>query len=155
MNGAEARLKELGVELPQVPAPLAQYVPAKLVGDLAMTSGQVPSCEGGFLHTGKVGAGVTLEEGRACARLCAINALAAIRAVIGSLDRVAEVVSLRGFVSSAPDFYQQPEVVNGASELMVEVFGEAGKHVRSAVGVCPLPRDVPVELEVVVRVTPD
>jgi enamine deaminase RidA (YjgF/YER057c/UK114 family) len=148
----EAKLNRMGLALPAAQAPLAKYVPAKLVGDLVYCSGQVPIQGGALLHTGKLGAGVTVEEGYQCARLCALNALAAIKAAAGDLDRVAEVVQVRGYVNSAPEFAQQPEVVNGASELVVEVFGEAGRHTRVAVGAAALPRNAPVEVDMVVRV---
>jgi len=151
MDRIETRLKELGLELPAPPKPLALYVPARRVGDLITTSGQVAVKDGEFLHIGRVGAEVTLEQGRECARLCALNCLAAVKGVLGSLDDVAEVVELRGFVNSAPDFFGQPEVIDAASELMLELFGEDGRHARSAVGASPLPRNVPVELEMVVR----
>ncbi len=152
MGEVDKRLREMGLALPEPPAPLAQYVPAKLVGDMVYCSGQLPMAEGGLRCTGQVGAGVALEEGRECARLCALNCLAAVKGVVGDLGRVAEVVQVRGFVNSAPGFDMQPEVVNGASELLVELFGDAGRHVRSAVGTNSLPRNAPVELEMVVRV---
>jgi len=148
----EERLKEMGLELPTAPAPVANYVPAKLVGNLVYCSGQLPIRDGALLHTGKVGAEVSIEEGRRCARLCALNCLAAVKGAIGSLDRVAEVVQVRGFVNSAPDFDRQPEVINGASDLLVEVFGEAGRHTRVAIGASSLPRSTPVELDMIVRV---
>jgi enamine deaminase RidA (YjgF/YER057c/UK114 family) len=152
MSEVERTLHELGLKLPDEPKPLARYVPARRVGNLVMTSGQVPVKGGEFLHQGTLGGNVTLEEGRACARQCLLNALAAVKAVTGDLDAVAEVVSLRGFVASAPGFYDQPEVLNAASGMLVDIFGEAGKHVRSAVGVNVLPRNLPVELELTVRV---
>ena len=154
MDEIESKLAELGMELPVVPTPLAQYVPAKAAGDLVFTSGQVPVKDGKFIHTGQVGADLSVQEGAECARLCALNCLAAVKSVVGSLDRVDEIVQLRGFVNSAPGFDRQPEVVNGASELMVQLFGEKGRHARSAVGTSTLPRNVPVELEMVVRVSP-
>ena len=151
MDEIESKLAELGMELPVVPTPLAQYVPAKAAGDLVLTSGQVP-VKDGQLITGQVGADLSVEEGAECARLCALNCLA-VKSVVGSLDRVDEIVQLRGFVNSAPGFDRQPEVINGASELMVQLFGEKGRHARSAVGTSTLPRNVPVELEMVVRVS--
>jgi enamine deaminase RidA (YjgF/YER057c/UK114 family) len=147
------RIHELGLALPPEPEPLAQYVPAKRAGDLVMTSGQVPARGGEFLHQGTVGENVSTAQAQACARQCVLNALAAVRAVTGTLDAVAEVVSLRGFVASGPGFYDQPEVLDAASELLVDIFGESGKHVRSAVGVNVLPRNLPVELELTVQVT--
>lgn len=152
MDAVEARLKELGLELPPTPRPLAEYVPAKLVGDLVFVSGQGPVKEGKVAYAGKVGADLALEEGYDCARLCALNCLAAVKGVVGSLERVEEVVQLRGFVNSAPGFDRQPEVLNGASELMVKLFGEKGRHARAALGTCSLPRNIAVELEMVVRV---
>jgi len=152
MDAVEARLKELGLELPPTPRPLAEYVPAKLVGDLVFVSGQGPVKDGKVAYAGKVGADLALEEGYDCARLCALNCLAAVKGVVGSLERVEEVVQLRGFVNSAPGFDRQPEVLNGASELMVKLFGEKGRHARAALGTCSLPRNIAVELEMVVRV---
>ncbi|BBZ24801.1 RidA family protein [Mycolicibacter hiberniae] len=144
-----ARLDELGIVLPQVVAPLADYVPAVRTGDLVYTSGQLPM-QDGALRTGKVGAAVSPQDGRALARICALNALAAVDALVG-LDAVARVVKVVGFVASAPGFNGQPAVVNGASELLGEVFGDAGKHARSAVGVSELPLDAPVEVELIVE----
>ena len=154
MDAIERKLKQLGLELPTVPQPLAEYVPAKLVGELVFCSGQIPMKGGRPVRVGKVGADLTVQEAYECARISALNCLAAIKGVIGSLDRVQEVVQLRGFVNSAPRFDRQPEVVNGASKLMVELFGDAGRHARSAVGTSELPRNVPVELEMIVRVKP-
>ncbi|BBY33311.1 LysR family transcriptional regulator [Mycolicibacter minnesotensis] len=145
-----ARLGELGIELPAVVAPLAAYVPAVRTGNLVYTSGQLPMQAGALPQTGKVGAQVSPEEGHALARTCALNALAAVDALVG-LDAVARVVKVVGFVASAPNFNGQPAVVNGASELLGEVFGDAGKHARSAVGVSELPLDAPVEVELIVE----
>ncbi len=145
-----ARLTELGIELPDVVAPLAAYVPAVRTGNRVYTSGQLPMQSGALPHTGKVGAQVSPEEGHALARICALNALAAVDALVG-LDAVARVVKVVGFVASAPNFNGQPAVVNGASELLGEVFGDAGKHARSAVGVSELPLDAPVEVELIVE----
>lgn len=146
-----ARLAELGVALPTVAAPLAAYVPAVRTGNLVYTSGQLPLEDGEPTHAGKVGADVTPEEGKAAARTCALNALAAIDALVG-LDSVVRVVKVVGFVASTPAFTGQPGVINGASEFLGEVFGDAGAHARSAVGVAALPLDVPVEVELVVEV---
>ena len=151
MGKVEEKLKAMGLELPAALAPLAKYVPAKVVGDMVYCSGQLPMKGGALLHTGKVGAEVSVEEGCQCARLCALNALAAVRSVAGSLDRLAEVVQVRGYVNCAPDFDRQPEVINGASEFLVEVFGDAGRHTRVAVGVAALPRNAPVEVDLIVR----
>lgn len=144
------RLTELGIDLPQVVAPLAAYVPAVRTGDLVHTSGQLPMVAGQLKATGKVGGEVSPEEAKALARVCALNALAAVHALVG-VDAIARVVKVVGFVASAPGFHGQPGVVNGASELFGEVFGEAGAHARSAVGVAELPLDAPVEVEIIVE----
>jgi len=149
---ARERLAELGLELPPVVPPVASYVPAVRTGDLVFTSGQLPVAGGELGAVGKVGAQVTPERAQELARVCALNALAAVDALVG-LDNVEQVVKVVGFVASLPDFTGQPAVVNGASELLGDVFpGEAGRHARSAVGVAALPLDAPVEVEVVVRV---
>ena len=145
------RLAELGLELPPVVAPVGSYVPAVRTGSLVFTSGQLPMVQGQLAAVGKVGALVTPEQAKDLARTCAVNALAAIDALVG-LDSVVRVVKVVGFVSSTPDFTGQPGVVNGASELLGEVFGDAGVHARSAVGVAALPLDAPVEVELVVEV---
>ncbi|MEU0689947.1 RidA family protein [Streptomyces uncialis] len=156
MSGAvEARLAELGLTLPQVAAPLAAYQPAVRTGSHVHTAGQLPMVEGTLAVTGKVGAEVTAEEAKDLARVCALNALAAVKSVVGDLDRVARVVKVVGFVASASDFTGQPGVLNGASELLGEVFGEKGVHARSAVGVAVLPLDAPVEVELLVELTAD
>jgi len=152
MDAVEGKLKELGLQLPPTPKPMAQYIPAKLVGDLVFVSGQGPMKEGKPIRTGRVGAELTVAQGAECARLSALNCLAAVKSIVGTLDAIEEIVQLRGFVNSAPDFEQQPEVLNGASELMVQLFGEKGRHVRAALGTCSLPRNIPVELEMVARV---
>jgi enamine deaminase RidA (YjgF/YER057c/UK114 family) len=149
---ASVRLGELGVVLPQVAAPLAAYVPAVRTGNLVYTSGQLPLQSGKLAHTGKVGHEVSPEEGKAMARICALNALAAVDALVG-IDAVSQVVKVVGFVASAPGFNGQPGVVNGASELLGEVFGDKGVHARSAVGVSELPLDAPVEVELIVEVS--
>lgn len=146
-----ARLAELGITLPAVAVPLASYVPAVRTGNLVYTAGQLPTVSGNLTHDGKVGAEVTPEDARVAARTCALNALAAIDSVVG-IDNVTRVVKVVGFVASAPGFTGQPGVVNGASELLGEVFGEAGVHARSAVGVSELPLDAPVEVELIVEV---
>ncbi|OBG65749.1 MULTISPECIES: RidA family protein [unclassified Mycobacterium] len=148
---ASARLSELGVALPAVVAPLAAYVPAVRTGDLVYTAGQLPMQNGQLAGTGKVGAHVSPEEGKALARICALNALAAIDSLVG-IDAVTRVVKVVGFVASAPGFNGQPSVINGASQLLAEVFGDAGAHARSAVGVSELPLDAPVEVELIVEV---
>ncbi len=151
MTDPHARLAELGLELPAVAAPLAAYVPAVQSGSYVYVSGQLPFSDGKLLATGKVGAEVTPEEGRELARRCALNALAAIDALVG-LSRVVKVVKVVGFVASASGFTGQPGVINGASELFGEVFGEAGKHARSAIGVAELPLGAPVEVETIVEI---
>lgn len=148
----EDRLGELGLELPEVVAPVAVYVPAVRTGQHVYTSGQLPLRSGALLASGKVGSDVTPEDAYECARQCALNAVAAIRAEVGELSAVTRVVKVVGFVASAAGFTGQPQVVNGASELLGAVFGDAGRHARSAVGVAVLPLDAPVEVEVVVEV---
>ncbi|MBI3212772.1 MAG: RidA family protein [Mycobacterium sp.] len=145
------RLAELGIELPAVAKPLAAYVPAVRTGNLVFTAGQLPLQDGKLPQTGKVGAEVSAEDGQALARICALNALAAVDALVG-IDAVTRIVKVVGFVASAPGFTGQPGVVNGASALFGEVFGEAGAHARSAVGVSELPLDAPVEVEIIVEV---
>lgn len=151
MSAIEDRLAELGLTLPQVAAPLAAYVPATRNADLVWTSGQLPFVDGKLTVTGKVGAEVEAEAAAELARICALNALAAIKAEIGDLDLIERVVKVVGYVASAPSFFGQPGVVNGASHLLGEVFGAAGTHARSAVGVAVLPLDAPVEVELVVQ----
>lgn len=153
MSAVEAKLAELGLRLPEVAAPLAVYRPAVLSGRYVHTSGQVPLVDGALPLTGKVGAEVTAEEAKELARTCALNALAAVKSVAGDLDRVARVVKVTGFVASAVDFTGQPGVLNGASELLVDVLGDRGVHARSAVGVAVLPLDAPVEVEIQVELT--
>jgi enamine deaminase RidA (YjgF/YER057c/UK114 family) len=147
-----ARLTELGVALPEVVAPLAAYLPAVRTGNLVFTAGQLPMADGKLPLTGKVGAEVSAEDAGHLARRCALNALAAVDALVG-IDAVVRVVKVVGFVASAPGFTGQPGVVNGASEFFGEVFGDAGAHARSAVGVSELPLDAPVEVEIVVEVS--
>lgn len=151
MTDVRARLAELGVTLPPVTAPLAAYVPAVRTGQHVYVSGQVPMVDGALLASGKVGAEVTPERAKELAARCALNALAAIDDLVG-LDNIVRIVKIVGFVASAPGFTGQPGVINGASEFMVEVFGEAGRHARSAVGVAELPLGAPVEVEVIVEV---
>jgi enamine deaminase RidA (YjgF/YER057c/UK114 family) len=149
MASVESRLAELGLELPAVAAPAGAYVPATTSGNLVFTAGQLPSTGGLLPATGKVGTDVTPEAAKEYARTCVLNGLAAAKSVIGSLDRIQKVVKVVGFVSSDPAFTGQPGVVNGASELLGEIFGSAGAHARSAVGVAVLPLDAPVEIEFV------
>jgi len=148
----EEKIKELGLELPEVAKPLAAYIPAKQIGNLVMTSGQVPLVKGVINFAGKVGSELTEEEGQKAAQISALNCLAAIKGVIGNLDKIVEVVKLTVFVASAETFTSQPKVANGASELIGKIFGESGKHVRSAVGVTSLPLNASVEIEMTVRV---
>ncbi|MFB0834802.1 RidA family protein [Arthrobacter halodurans] len=148
-SAVERRLAELGLELPPVAAPVAAYVPAVVSGSHVYTSGQLPFVDGKLPATGKVGAEVDAETARRLAATCAVNALAAVKSVIGDLDRITRIVKVVGFVSSDPSFTGQPGVVNGASELLGEVLGDAGVHARSAVGVAVLPLDSPVEVELV------
>jgi enamine deaminase RidA (YjgF/YER057c/UK114 family) len=151
MTSPLARLAELGIELPPVVAPLAAYVPAVRTGALVYTAGQLPFVRGDLPATGKVGGAVSPEQAAELARTCALNGLAAVHALVG-LDSVVRVVKVVGFVASTPDFTGQPVVINGASELLGQVFGDAGAHARSAVGVAALPRDAPVEVELIVEV---
>ncbi|WP_026869835.1 RidA family protein [Inquilinus limosus] len=148
----EARLREKGITLPAVAAPAANYVPSVISGNMLYVSGQVPFVDGKISHTGKLGAEFAVEDGYACARICAINILAAAKAALGDLDRVVRVVKLGGFVNSTPDFTDQPKVVNGASDLMAEAFGDAGKHARAAVGVAQLPLGCAVEVEAIFEI---
>jgi enamine deaminase RidA (YjgF/YER057c/UK114 family) len=152
MPTPEERLQELGVDLPAPAVPVAAYVPCVRTGNLVYVSGQVPSLEGKPTHLGHLGEDVDLEAGRAAARTCAVNVLAALKAELGELSRVRRVVKVTGFVASTPGFSDHPQVVNAASELFGEVFGEAGRHARAAVGVAALPLGVPVEVEAVVEV---
>lgn len=143
----EDRLKDLGIVLPKPAAPVATYVPFVIDGHHLIISGQLPFVDGKLAQTGKLGAGVSVEQGAAAARISAINILAQVKAALGSLDRVRQLVRILAFVASAPDFTQQPPVVNGASNLFVEVFGERGKHTRTSVGAAALPLDASVEIE--------
>lgn len=152
MTSAEGRLVELGISLPVLPPPVAVYVPAVRTGRIVYASGQTPTVEGVLQVRGKVGGDVTVEDGQRAARLAALNCLAEVRALLGSLDLVSRVVRLTGYVASAPGFGEQPSVINGASELLEQVFGEAGRHARSAIGVAELPFGAPVEVELIVEV---
>lgn len=151
----EEKIKELGLELPEAPKPIAEYIPAKKINDLVYVSGQGPIKEGEFIYVGKVGGSVSLDEGYQCAQQCCLNALAAVKSVVGSLDEIEDIVKLRGFVNSTDDFLEQPKVINGASELLVKIFGEKGRHARAALGTSVLPDDIPVELEMIVKVKSD
>lgn len=149
VSAVESRLLDLGITLPQVAAPLAAYVPAIVSGNYVYTSGQLPFINGELPATGKVGGSIDPEQAKDYAATCAVNALAAVKAQIGDLDRVSRIVKVVGFVASDPSFTGQPTVINGASELLGQVFGEAGTHARSAVGVAVLPLDAPVEVEII------
>ncbi|NYD43635.1 RidA family protein [Nocardioides panaciterrulae] len=152
MSGPEERLAELGLSVPEVAKPVAVYVPAVRTGNYVFTSGQLPMRSGELMLTGKVGGEVSPEEAVECAEQCALNAIAAVKAQIGDLAKVRRVVKVVAFVASTPDFTGQPQVANGASELFGKVFGDAGVHARSAVGVPVLPLDAPVEVEIMVEV---
>ena len=147
-----AKLAELGLQLPEVAAPLAAYVPAVRTGNYVYVSGQLPLVDGKLIASGKLGDEITTEQGKELAARCALNALAALESVI-SLGKVVRIVKVVGFVASAPGYNDQPAVINGASELLGEVLGEAGRHARSAVGVSELPRNTPVEVELIAEVT--
>jgi len=147
----EKRLAELGIILPETPRPIAAYVPAVSSGNLLFVSGQLCMVNGKLSHEGKLGREVSLEQGYEAARIAAINSLAIVKKELGSLDRVKRVVKVVGYVASEPDFYDQPKVINGASELLGEIFGDHGRHSRSAVGVNSLPLNTPVEIEVIVE----
>jgi len=147
----EQKLAELGLELPTVAAPAGAYVPAVISGNLVFTAGQIPLVDGVLMATGKVGNEISPEFAKEIAQRCALNALAAIKSVLGDLSRVKRVVKVVGFVASTPEFTGQPGVLNGASELLGKVFGDAGLHARSAVGVASLPLDAPVEVELIVE----
>lgn len=148
----EGRLKSLGLVLPDAPAPVANYVPCHIVGGLLFVSGQISKAGDGRVVTGKLGAGVSVEQGRAAARACALNILAQARNALGDLDRIRQIVKLTGFVASTAAFTDQPQVVNGASDLLVEILGDAGRHTRSAVGVASLPMDAAVEVEAIIAI---
>ena len=152
MGKIEARLIELGIQIPDVPKPVAAYIPAKKTGNLVFTAGQLPMVNGELISKGLLGQDVEIEEANKAARICALNALAAIKGVIGDLDQIKQIVRVVGYVASIPTFTQQPAIVNGASELLVEIFGENGKHARSAVGMAVLPLNASVEIELTVEV---
>ncbi|MEV4239695.1 MULTISPECIES: RidA family protein [unclassified Nocardia] len=151
MTQWEKNLAQLGLTLPPVVAPVAAYIPAIRTGSLVYTSGQLPFVDGQLSATGKVGAEVSLEQAKEAAKFCALNAIAAVHDLVG-LDAVVRIVKVVGFVASAPGFTDQPQVINGASELLGAVFGDAGVHARSAVGVAELPRNTPVEVELIAEV---
>lgn len=148
----EAKLKEMGIEIPRAPKPVAAYVPAVRIDNYVYTSGQLSFVNGELQYKGKLGEGVTDEEGYQAAKICALNCLSAVRGMVGSLDNIERIVKVTGFVNSAPGFTKQPGVINGASELLGEIFGEAGQHARSAVGVSELPLGACCEVEMIVKV---
>jgi enamine deaminase RidA (YjgF/YER057c/UK114 family) len=152
MGMIEIQLQTLGINLPDAPNPLAAYVPAKKVGKLIFTAGQLPMINGELISKGLLGQDVEIEEASKAARICTINALAAIKGIIGDLDQIQQIVRVVGYVASVSTFTQQPAVVNGASELLLEIFGENGKHARSAVGMAVLPLNASVEIELTVEV---
>lgn len=150
----DAKLKALHIELPMAPKPVANYVPVVRAGDLLFLSGVLPSRDGQLILTGKLGQGITVEQGMEAAKVAALNALAIVRSEVGSLDKVKRIVKMVGHIASAPGFTDQPQVLNGASDLLVQIFGETGKHARVAVGAAELPRQAPVEIELIVQVMP-
>jgi enamine deaminase RidA (YjgF/YER057c/UK114 family) len=149
----EQRLQELGLELPAPPKPVANYVPAVQVGDLLFLSGVLPSRDGQIIMTGKLGQGITIEQGVEAARVAVLNGLSIVKHEIGSLDRVKRIVKVVGYIASAPGFTDHPQVLNGASDLLVSLFGDTGRHARVAVGAAELPRHAPVEIELIVQIT--
>ena len=151
MSAIEKRLEEIGVALPAVRKPAAAFVPAVLDGDRVYTSGNTPVVDGKLAYTGQVGADCSPEDAYEAAKICAINCLAAAKEAIGDLDKVERIVKLLGFVSSAPGFFGQPQVMNGASEFLIQVFGEKGEHARSAIGVNALPGNASVEVEMIIK----
>ena len=152
MGNIENKLNSLGIQLPETPKPLAAYLPAKQTGNLVFTAGQLPMVDGNLIATGLLGKDIEVEAAKAAAKICVINALSAVKGVIGDLDKIKQVVRVVGYVASMPDFTQQPAIVNGASELLLEVFGETGRHARSAIGVAVLPLNAAVEIELTVEV---
>ena len=152
MGKVESRINELELSLPEAPKPVAAYIPAKQTGKLVFTAGQLPMVNGELISKGLLGQDVEIDEANKAARICTLNALAAIKGVIGDLDRIKQIVRVVGYVASVPTFTQQPAVVNGASELLLDIFGENGKHARSAVGMAVLPLNASVEIELTVEV---
>ncbi len=149
----EAKLKEMGITIPEAPKPLASYIPATLIGTQVFTAGQIPLELGKLKYEGKVGSEISLEDAQEAAKLCAINCLSVIKSVTGSLSKIKRIIKVAVYVASADGFTDQPKVANGASDFLVEIFGEDGKHVRSAVGVSELPINAPVEIEMIAEVT--
>ncbi|MFI5323447.1 MAG: RidA family protein [Thermodesulfobacteriota bacterium] len=155
MGKVEDRLSELGIRIRDVPTPLGSYKPASITGNLIFVSGQLPLSEGRLLFEGKVGSDVSVEEGAQAAKACSLNALAVMGKELGGLDRVRRIVKVTGYVASAPGFHKQANVVNGASDLFYQIFGEAGRHARAAVGVAELPMNAPVEVELIAEISPE
>ena len=152
MNNFNKKITDLNLILPEIPKPVAAYIPAIQAGNLVFTAGQLPMVNGELITKGLLGQDVEIEDAKNAARICTLNALAAIKGVIGDLDRIKQVVRVVGYVASIPTFTQQPAIVNGASELLLEIFGEKGKHARSAVGMAVLPLNASVEIELTVEV---
>jgi enamine deaminase RidA (YjgF/YER057c/UK114 family) len=152
MGKVESRINELKLSFPEAPKPVGAYIPAKQTGNLVFTAGQLPIVDGELISKGLLGQDIEINEANRAARICTLNALAAIKGVIGDLDRIKQIVRVVGYVASVPTFTQQPAVVNGASELLLEIFGENGKHARSAVGMAALPLNASVEIELTVEV---
>lgn len=148
----EERIVKLGLVLPEAPAPVASYVPVVCTGNLLFISGQIPFKDGDLPWKGLVGRDVSVKDGQEAARTCILNALAVIKKELGSLDKIERIVRLSGFIACAPDFFQQPQVINGASDLLVEIFGERGKHSRVALGVASLPLNAPVEIDIICEI---
>ena len=152
MSKVEEKILELGLELPKISTPIASYIPAKKVGNLVFTSGQLPMVNGEVKITGFLGKEVSIEDANRAAQVCTLNALAAVKGVIGDLDQIKSIIRVVGYVASTPEFTKQPAVVNGASDLLLQIFGDEGKHARSAIGVSVLPLNAPVEIELTVEI---
>ncbi len=152
MSKVEEKILELGLELPKISTPIASYIPAKKVGNLVFTSGQLPMVNGELTNTGFLGKEVSIEDANRAAQVCTLNALAAVKGLIGDLDLIKSIIRVVGYVASTPEFTKQPAVVNGASDLLLQIFGDEGKHARSAIGVSALPLNAPVEIELTVEI---
>jgi len=152
VSKVEEKILELGLELPKISTPIASYIPAKKVGNLVFTSGQLPMFNSELTITGFLGKEVSIEDANRAAQVCTLNALAAVKGVIGDLDQIKSIIRVVGYVASTPEFTKQPAVVNGASDLLLQIFGDEGKHARSAIGVSVLPLNAPVEIELTVEI---